>query len=274
MKNFTPKYLAALLSMQETTDKINLYSKTARKNNVKILHPDINLSNYDFTEVDGSIIYGMKSIKGVGEASIKEIIKCRPYNSLEDCLEKVPKKYSNKRVMIGLILSGAFDFENENRFALINELFKIRKIKYKKDDKIDEEEFYRPENYNKEMCIKVENEYLGTSITNELWWDSINDGEQFQQTLDLLSVSTRPDKNNHMMAFLELGKENVKIKGLVFSSLYKKISSSFDINTVQAITIVGKKDKNNIIVNAVIDTIKKDMPEDNYDEDDDLDEMF
>ena len=32
--------------------------------------------------------------------------------------------------------------------------------------------------------------------------------------------------------------------------------------------------KNNIIVNAVIDTIKKDMPEDNYDKDDDLDEMF
>lgn len=267
MKNFTPKYLAALLSMQETTDKINLYSKTARKNNVKILHPDINLSNYDFTEVDNQIIYGIKSIKGVGDTSINEIIKNKPYTSLSDFLEKVPKKYSNKRVMTGLILSGAFDFEDENRFRLINKFFEIRKIKYKKDDNIDEEEYYRPENYCREMCIKCENEYLGTSITHELWWDNIEDGETFQQTLDLLSVSIRPDKNNKKMAFLELGIEDSKIKGIVFSSLYKKISSSFDKETVQAITIAGKRDKNNIIVNAVIDVIKKDLPEEDYDMD-------
>ena len=69
---------------------------------------DINKSGYMF-EPDiesGSILYGMKALNGVGGEAIQTIIENRPYNSLQDFQEKVK---ANKRIMISLIKSGAFD---------------------------------------------------------------------------------------------------------------------------------------------------------------------
>ena len=69
---------------------------------------DINKSGYMF-EPDietGSILYGMKALNGVGGEIIQEIIEHRPYESLEDFQKKVK---GNKRIMISLIKSGAFN---------------------------------------------------------------------------------------------------------------------------------------------------------------------
>ena len=118
MKNYTAKFIAALMSMQTAPEKINLYTKLAESYGIKINHPDINRSDFDFTEKNGEILYGFNLIKGVGEASIDKIIETRPFDNMNDMLEKVEKKFSNKRVMYALILSGAFDFENNNRYQL------------------------------------------------------------------------------------------------------------------------------------------------------------
>lgn len=69
---------------------------------------DINKSGYMF-EPDietGSILYGMKALNGVGGEVIQNIIEHRPYESLTDFQEKVK---GNKRIMISLIKSGAFN---------------------------------------------------------------------------------------------------------------------------------------------------------------------
>ena len=69
---------------------------------------DINKSGYMF-EPDletGSILYGMKGLTNVNGDIIQEIEKNRPYKGLTDFQEKVK---CNKRVMISLIKSGAFD---------------------------------------------------------------------------------------------------------------------------------------------------------------------
>ena len=70
--------------------------------------PDVNKSGFTFApEVEDHIIrYGLSGIVKVGEDVIKEIIENRPYNSMEDFLDKVKIK---KPQMINLIKCGAFD---------------------------------------------------------------------------------------------------------------------------------------------------------------------
>lgn len=75
---------------------------------IKVSLIDINKSQYMFEpDVENdSILYGFKALNGVGGEIIQEIEANRPYNSLEDFLERTK---CNKTVMISLIKSGAFD---------------------------------------------------------------------------------------------------------------------------------------------------------------------
>lgn len=258
-KNMTSKFFAALLSMQETVEKIDLYSKTAKNYNINIKVPDVNNSTYDFTEKDGDILYGLKSIKGIGEASIDAIIENRPYENLADLINKVDKKYANKRVVMGLIKSGAFDYCNTNRHELINEFMTIRK---------DKEEQLVPLAYDRAMCMKFETEYLGTSLTYEPWWQTVQAKDLFEQTFILEETIEKTDKKNNLMGFIKLIHDGLIIEGLVFSTLYKKTRNSFDKEFIHDITIQGQKDESGkIIVKAVIDINTLDIPEEEIVED-------
>ena len=75
---------------------------------IKIIATDINKSSYTFSPdvKNNLIIYGLSGITRVGEDLVKEIINNRPYESIENFLNKVK---INKPQMINLIKSGAFD---------------------------------------------------------------------------------------------------------------------------------------------------------------------
>ena len=243
-KKSRAKFFAALLSMQNSTEKIDLYSKVAKFYGINIKTPDVNYSDIDFTEKDGEIIYGLKSIKGVGETSIPDIINNRPYESIDDAIEKVPKKSLNKRVLTGLIKSGAFDFEDTNRYKLLNHMMDIRKDK---DERLIEDL------YNKITCINLEKETLGTSLTFTPWFDSINDDNNFINiTFDLISVNKRKDKKGKMMAFVKLGIDGQEIDGLAFSQVYCNNVQAFDTSRTKSITVNGKKSDNKIIISKII----------------------
>lgn len=78
------------------------------QNNIKVFPPDINKSSLIFSpdSNNNAIIYGLKGLTRIGDNLIKEIMKNRPYISIEDFLSKVK---INKVQMISLIKSGAFD---------------------------------------------------------------------------------------------------------------------------------------------------------------------
>lgn len=75
---------------------------------IKMSLIDINKSQYMFEpDIENeTIIYGMKGLAGVNGETIQNIIENRPYDGLEDFMEKTK---CNKTVMISLIKSGAFD---------------------------------------------------------------------------------------------------------------------------------------------------------------------
>ena len=75
---------------------------------IKINPPDINLSRYTFSPdlENNAIIYGLNGIVKVGEEIVDNIIKNRPYTSINNFLSKVK---INKPQMVNLIKTGAFD---------------------------------------------------------------------------------------------------------------------------------------------------------------------
>ena len=75
---------------------------------IKVSPPNINTSSYTFTPVveKNEILYGLRGITRLSTSIIKEIIDMRPFDSMEDFLERVKL---NKIQMTNLIKCGAFD---------------------------------------------------------------------------------------------------------------------------------------------------------------------
>jgi len=75
---------------------------------IKVAPPNINDSSYTFTPVveRNEILYGLRGITRLSTSTIREIMEMRPFDSLEDFLERVKV---NKIQMTNLIKCGAFD---------------------------------------------------------------------------------------------------------------------------------------------------------------------
>lgn len=91
---------------------------------VSVRPVDINRSNYMFEpdEETNSILYGMKSLNGVGGEVIESIIQNRPYISLQDFIDKTK---SNRTVTLSLIKAGAFDQFGDRKEILADYLRQV-----------------------------------------------------------------------------------------------------------------------------------------------------
>jgi len=145
------EFMSAVLSMADEDKKVE-YIKILDSMQITLKAPDINISEKDFTPQDKDILYGIGAVKMVGENTVEEILSKRPYSSLEDCMNKLSKKTFSKKVGENLIKAGAFDFEDKNRYRLLNKFHELRK------DKI---ETLNPNNYDENVCIEMEKDVLG-----------------------------------------------------------------------------------------------------------------
>ena len=67
-------------SVLDYTDKLIEYVDECRKNNIKVLKPDINKSSAYFTSEENGIRYGLLAIKTLGMGVISGILKERDEN--------------------------------------------------------------------------------------------------------------------------------------------------------------------------------------------------
>ncbi|HEY5075004.1 MAG TPA: DNA polymerase III subunit alpha, partial [Pyrinomonadaceae bacterium] len=105
-------YAAVLSNEIDDTAKVFRYTKEMRVQGIVLLPPDVNESDIGFTALKGAIRYGLAAIKGIGFTSVSAIMKAReagPFRSLFDFTERVEEGAINKRVLEGLVCSGAFD---------------------------------------------------------------------------------------------------------------------------------------------------------------------
>ena len=254
LKYYYPvQFYAAVLSMQNDDEKIQKYIKVAESEGIQVKVPDINLSEASFTPIvednKKEILYGLASIKGVGEASIEPIISARPFISLEDLISRVPKKYLNKRVINALAMSGALDSFDTDRIQLIKEIKRIRKdkdsvkLKYARGN-AKLEKILDYEDWSDDICILMEEATISTAITHKRWINTIKTGEKIKkEPAHIISYREHLDKNNNLMCFARLLCHDSEIDATIFSSVYSKNSGLFDVNLNPArdLLISGEK---------------------------------
>lgn len=138
--HYPAPFMAAVLSADmQNTDKIVIFIEECRDMGINLELPNVNQSVYKFTvNSEGSIVYGLGAIKGVGEGPIEAIEAARadgPFEHIFDFCQRIGKKV-NKRVLEALVRSGAFDLIGPNRatlFASIDEALR-RADKIAKDE--------------------------------------------------------------------------------------------------------------------------------------------
>lgn len=115
LKYYYPvEFMAALMtSVIDNPGKVSEYIYACRQMGIKILPPDINEGEGDFSVDGGNIRYGLAAIKSIGRPVIESIIKEREiggrYTTLKNFIERLSSKEVNKRTIENFIKSGAFD---------------------------------------------------------------------------------------------------------------------------------------------------------------------
>ena len=239
------QFYSAFLSMQAVEDLLR-YIPMIRKEGIDVKVPEINSSDIDFTPNGNSILFGLGSIKGVGDSSIPEIVNNRPYSSLEDIFNKVPKKAFNKRVGEALIKSGALDLFNTNRYELLNEFHAIRK------DKIEELNIGQ---CNDEAIMEMEMETINCPVTKTPEWYSLDNEEVENVKIKITEIDERKDKGGNIMAFCkgDVG-GGATIDLVIFSSIYLANMSS--IRCDHTAYYSGKKESDSKIIVKKVSMVK------------------
>lgn len=127
--NYPVEYMTSLMTAEaNNTDKLTEAIAATERLGIKVLPPDINESETDFTIVDlpqdqwltrgrakdtgKAIRFGFSAIKNVGAAAISAIVEARkegPFSSFTDLLYRVNAAKVNKKVLESLIYSGTLD---------------------------------------------------------------------------------------------------------------------------------------------------------------------
>jgi DNA polymerase-3 subunit alpha len=122
--NYPAEYMAALLtSVKDDKDKSAVYLNDCRRRGIKVLPPDVNSSEANFTTVGADIRFGLTAVRNVGENVVASIVATRKakgsFADFSDFLKKVDPVACNKKVVESLIKAGAFDSLGHTRRGLM-----------------------------------------------------------------------------------------------------------------------------------------------------------
>ncbi|WGS82726.1 MAG: DNA polymerase III subunit alpha [Candidatus Karelsulcia muelleri] len=232
--HYPAEYMASVLSnnMKNIKD-ISFFIEECKRIGVIVLGPDINESDSKFTVNKlGFIRFGIGAIKGIGESSVKSILKERKnkYNSILGLIKKVDLRLVNKKVVENLVVSGAFDnfkiqrsqyFYEENGSNMIEKIIKFG-VKYKKikeniknslfqnikDIEILKPNFKSCKNWNLFEKLKKEKEVIGMYLT----YHPLN---EYKYEIKHLTNATIEDLNFNKEKFI--GKQ-INICGIISKS--------------------------------------------------------
>ncbi|MFH1601862.1 MAG: DNA polymerase III subunit alpha [Candidatus Shapirobacteria bacterium] len=167
------QFMAALLTAEAASGgqqskevKIPMAIKECWRMKIKVLPPDINLSQTGFTlEKDSdsldnlAIRFGFSAIKNVGAAAIEEILRVRQeggeFSSLADFCQRTSTQKINKKVLESLIKAGAVD-QFGKKAAILFSLDKIRQAAEDEEKRKADGQTSLFASDNKNSSLKVE----------------------------------------------------------------------------------------------------------------------
>ncbi|MCK9531145.1 MAG: DNA polymerase III subunit alpha [Gammaproteobacteria bacterium] len=131
--HYPAAFMAAVLSADmDNTDKVVTLIEECRAMDLEVVPPSVNTSAHKFTVREGTVVYGLGAIKGVGEQAIAGIVEERlakgPFRDLFDFCRRIDLKKANRRVLEALIRAGALDGLGANRATLMAALPQALKL--------------------------------------------------------------------------------------------------------------------------------------------------
>jgi len=197
--NFPVEYMAALMSVESNAtsvtrdEKVSIAVEASREMGIKVLPPDINLSDNNFTIEKNSqslekkaIRFSLSAVKNVGVAAIENILQTRQelggnFHSLTQFIHKTSGRKVNKKVIESLIKVGAMDCFG-TRSSMLENLEDIRQTATQFQSDIDgqdnlfakvsttstiiQDSFPKIKEYSIKELLSFEKELLGMYLTD------------------------------------------------------------------------------------------------------------
>lgn len=247
-------FMAATMTVDMgDAEKLILHLGECRRLQLPLLPPDINSSLQGFS-IDNSsgkdhIRFGLQGLKGVGPKAMPNMLENRPYTSLEDFVNRTNSRSVKRDVVQKLILVGAFDQFEPNRYKLLNHyFFDIRDFKeVNVRDKGPTAVRMNESAYDAAEKLKLEKEYMGVYITDhpaagikQHDFHQVRPGREVRTAGLVESVKKIHDRKGKKMCFLLLDTPTGMIDIVVFSSVYKQYESL--LRKGDMLLIQGKRD--------------------------------
>lgn len=252
-------------------EKIATLVQNLRMNDIKILPPSVNKSDYGFTvENNGnSLRFGISSVKGVSNAAVKEILKLRNERAFADFFDFVSRvnvKIINEKVIESLIYAGCFDEFGKDRavfIANISAAMEHAKLMNPKGegpgmftDELMAPRYHTAPPMNQSVKLEHEKQVLGVYLSahpisryrkvfNRFGVQPIS-GLVVGAHIIVSGIVTRSKvirtKKGDEMAFLEIADDFDSVEVTVFPKVYKKYAQI--LNRGAILIFEGKVDKN------------------------------
>ncbi|MCZ2154904.1 MAG: hypothetical protein LC114_13565 [Bryobacterales bacterium] len=112
--HYPVEFMAALLTSETgNTAKVVKYIQECREMGIRVLAPDVNASDWNFTPDGDAIRFGLGAVKNVGQGAVESIAAARArvggFTDLFQFCEEIDPASINRRVVESLIKAGAMD---------------------------------------------------------------------------------------------------------------------------------------------------------------------
>jgi DNA polymerase-3 subunit alpha len=127
--NHPVEFFAAAMTMDRANqDKLNFYRQEIARCGIRLLPPDVNHGDANFTVEDGAggpaIRYALAALRGVGVQAVEALVAERdaagPFADMFDMAARTGGRVLNRRLLEALIRAGALDSLHGNRRALLD----------------------------------------------------------------------------------------------------------------------------------------------------------
>jgi len=280
--NYPTEYMAALLtSVRDDKDKSALYLSECRRMGIKVLEPDINESDAEYTPRENDIRFGLAAIRNVGEGVVTSIKAARDakgrFTSFGDFLAKVDAQVCNKKTIESLIKAGAFGSMGATRKGLMAVYLEAidSVIEAKRAEAIGQFDLFGGENishvesleleipkgeWDKSMLLSYEREMLGLyvsdhpllgvehvlrSSTDMTISELVDDGAQSESIVTIggliTSVTRKVSRQGASWAVVTVEDLEGALEVLFFSKTYNQYSMSLIEDRI--VTVRGRVDR-------------------------------
>lgn len=271
--HYPAEFAVANCTVNEDQEAITATLSLAKKRKIEVLPPDINNSQVGFSLDNGRIRYGLKAIKGVGSSVLNfigryKVLDPKPFKDFDDYYnrihdvsnsavitllnelrQKTGKNSPNpmkKDVEIALILSGAFDYCESNRYKLLNHY--LVTIKNEKEVKLMGSKTptplpLPPKDFKRKVKLALEKYYMGSYISEHPLdpfpyadFEAAQENEEIKTSGIVTSLISKLTKK---------GKEYLSIKFKTKDDIERTVNV---FNTELALSLKQSIKKNQIII--------------------------